>query len=342
MPVRDKANPWLRTLDTYVPGQIREGYIKLSSNENNYGPSPKVINKLRQKSPSVYRYPYKDSELRDKVASYAGVKPENILVGNGSDELIDFTVKTFKGDGCGLYPGFSWYRIACNANGRRYYPVQLEKDFTVDVRKFLKASKKAKILFIDNPNNPTGSVMGEADLKKILATGKITVIDEAYFEFYGKTAAKLIRKYDNLIVLRTFAKAFGLAGLRVGYAIAAEETIGLLRKVKPPFNVNLLAQEAALVALEDRTYMRSCVRKIVKDRKEAYTALSNRFKTYPSNTNFILVDTTPLKSKQFFNKLLKEKIIVRNFGRLKGFKGEYARITIGTTKENQKLLKTLR
>lgn len=342
MKVEGKVNTWLKSIGLYTPGQIREGYIKLSANENNYGPSRKVVGKIKQTAGQIYRYPYKDLKLRKKIAGYVGTKPDNIIVGNGSDELMDLIIKTFKGDVCGLYPGFLWYKLVANVNGRKYYEIPLESDFSFDVKKFLKASKKTGIIFIDNPNNPTGTVIAEKDIKVILDAGKITVIDEAYFEFYGKTAIPLTRRYKNLIVLRTFAKAFSLAGLRVGYAIANRQTIDYINKVKSPFNVNLVAQEAALSSLEDKKYMRECVKKILRDRKKLYANLNKKFKCVSSEANFLLVDTSALTTGQFFNKLLKAKIIVRKFGKLKGFKGNYTRITIGTASENRKLLKVLK
>lgn len=334
-------NPWIEDIESYIPGQTIEGCIKLASNENSYGPSPRVLKAIAQASSSLNRYPYKDDAVREKTAQYCNVKRDNIILGNGSDELIDLVVKTFKGAILSVYPTFATYRISSQISNREYIEVRLNPDLSFPLEEFISNSRKADILFVCSPNNPTGMVLPEKGLREILDEGKITVIDEAYFEFYGKTAVKLLDDYDNLIVLRTFAKAFALAGLRMGYIVANPTITGLLYKVKPPFNVNSLAQEAALAALDDTQYMKSTVNKIVEDREFIYNKISEMFKAFKSHANFILVDTTPLSSDEFYGRLLEKKIIVRNLKRFTGFRGEYCRISIGTTGENRKLIKAV-
>lgn len=337
----DYMNPWVDGIEAYIPGKTIEGLIKLASNENNYGPSPRVGDAIVRASSSINMYPYKDEQVRGGIAGYCKVKADNIILGNGSDELIDLVAKTFRGSCLSIYPTFSTYKISSQISNKGYSEVRLNDDFSMPLNKFIAQSKKASILFLCNPNNPTGSILSEEDIRKVLDENKITVVDEAYYEFYGKTAIQLLKEYDNLIVLRTFAKAFALAGLRIGYGIANQELIKLLYKVKPPFNVNSLAQEAALAALNDIPYMKSTVDNILNDREVIYRKLSERFKAFKSYANFVLVDTNPLTSDEFYEGLLKKGIIVRNLKRFKGFEGEYCRITVGTKEENRKLIKAI-
>ncbi len=333
--------PWIRDIETYIPGKTLEGCIKLASNENNYGPSPKVMDAIENAKPTVNVYPYRYEEVREKVAGYCRVEPGNIVLGNGSDEIMDFILKTFQGPCLGFNPTFSLYNIYTKILGGEYREINLGRDFTFPTEQFIVESKKANLLFLCNPNNPTGTVIPEDDLRGVLDGGRITVVDEAYYEFYGKTAIPLLKDYDNLIILRTFAKAFALAGLRLGYGITNPEIVDLLCRVKPPFNVNSIAQAAALSTLDDLPYMKSTVDRIVKDRGILYRKLNQRFKTFKSNANFILVDTTPTKSTELYDRLLEKKIVVRNLGRFRGFEGEYCRISVGTSEENRKLIEAL-
>ncbi|MFH1788286.1 MAG: histidinol-phosphate transaminase [Candidatus Altiarchaeota archaeon] len=335
MEAGDSVNPWIRNLKPYVPGQTREGFVKLASNENNYGPSPKVIAALRDSAGSVYRYPYKDDVVREKIAGYTGLGKENVILGNGSDELIDLLVKTFKGPSCGVYPSFSEYRIVSATNGMDYVEVPLAEDFSFPLTKFKAQTRESNLIFLCTPNNPPGNTISLDTIKEILDLGKVTVIDEAYYEFYGKTALDLLQEYDNLIILRTFAKAFGLAGLRAGYGLASPGLIDLIYKTKPPFNVNYLAQEAMLAALDDIAYMQGRVDDIKKDRKILLAKLSAKFKAFPSQANFVLADTSPKSAQEVFDFFLSKKMIIRKFGEFPGFPGQYVRVTVGTNRENQ-------
>ena len=333
--------PWIENLEQYVPGEAREGYIKLASNENNYGPSPQVIKAIKDNAGFVYKYIPSDIMLTEKIAEYCGVNPENVIAGNGSDEVIDMIFKTFNGPVLSFYPSFSEYKIYSELLNEKYCDITLESDFSFDVNKFIEASTDANILVLCTPNNPTGEIIKREYIEQVLCEGKITVVDEAYFEFSGESIVDLIKDYENLIVIRTFSKAFALAGLRAGYAIGNEKIIRYLYRVKPPFNVNSLAQVAAITALDDLDYMNDIVNRILGDRKILEKELGKRFRIFPSHANFILIDVSPITADEFYGKLLKNKIIVRNFGRFKGFDGEYIRITIGTNEENEKLVEVL-
>jgi len=341
MDARDFAKPWIKGLKPYVPGETHEGCIKLSSNENNYGPSPKVSSAVRNAADGVFRYPYKTVLLREKIAEYVGVSSENVICGNGSDEVIELIVKAFKGPAASTYPSFSEYKIINKTFGNEFIEVKLGDDFVFDIDEFVSESADANMIFLDNPNNPTGGVIARDDIIRVLDEGKITVIDEAYYEFYGESVSDLINDYPNLIVLRTFSKAFGLGGLRVGYAVACKDIIELLDRVRPPFNVNSLAMDAALAALDDVDYMKKTVDKIVEDRNRLSESLASKLKVFPSQTNFLLMDVSPSSAQEFFERMLERKIVVRKFGRFEGFEGEFIRITVGTKKENEKLIEAL-
>jgi len=322
-------------LPDYVPGEYREGYIKLASNENNFGPSPKVTEALRALSDKTHLYPYRTEEVREKVARYVGVGKDNIILGNGSDELMDMLVKVYKGPVAGSYPTFSEYPIVAGAVGAKYVEVKLEDDFTFDGRKFLKKAGKSKLLFLCSPNNPTGLSIPDDELMPVLDSGKIVVLDEAYFEFSDKTRVKLLADYENLIILRTLSKAFALAGLRVGYAVAGEGVTRAMLKVKIPFNVSSFAEAAAIAALDDIPYATRCVERIVAGRERVYSALSKRFRPLKSDSNFVYADVSPMTAQGFFDKLIGKRIIVRKFGRFRGFGGEYVRVSPGTEEETE-------
>lgn len=342
MEAEDNLNPWISELEPYVPGKSREGFVKLASNENNYGPSPRVVEALKGSVGQVYRYPYKDLQVKEAVAGYCSVNPENIVLGNGSDELIDLIVKTFRGPVLGVYPSFSEYGIVASTNGRMFSDVSLNPDFCFPVDEFLKQAESFNLLFLCSPNNPVGNTIPSEVLKQILDVGKVTVVDEAYIEFCSGSAIDLLSDYDNLIILRTFGKAFGLAGLRAGYAISNPAFIESISKTKPPFNVNLLAQEAVLACLKDLDYMRDCVEKMTADKARLSEALSVEFRVYPSSANFILADVSPRSSQDVFDFFIDNKIIIRRFGLFKGFQGDYVRVSVGTSEENNQFINALK
>ncbi|MEA3254913.1 MAG: aminotransferase class I/II-fold pyridoxal phosphate-dependent enzyme, partial [Candidatus Altiarchaeota archaeon] len=248
--ISKSIKPWIKDIELYTPGKTIKGCIKLASNENNYGPPQKVVEALQEGIKEVNIYPYKGEEVKEKIAGYCGVGKENIILGNGSDELMDLIFKTIKGPFLGLNPSYSEYRIFTQVLDERYLEVNLKEDFSFPLKEFIKKLREANAPIICSPNNPTGTVVSEEDIRSVLDEGKITIVDEAYYEFYGKTVIPLIKEYPNLIVLRTFAKAFALAGLRIGYAVSNPEVINVLCKVKPPFSVSSLALASAIAALD--------------------------------------------------------------------------------------------
>ncbi|MBU4201530.1 MAG: histidinol-phosphate transaminase [Candidatus Altiarchaeales archaeon] len=335
------ARPWISGLDVYEPGKMQEGYIKLASNENNYGPSPQVVETLKKESERVNVYPYRFRQTREKIAGYCGVKADNVLLGNGSDELIDMLLKTFNGPVLSFRPTFAEYRLVAGILDEEYDEINLNDDFSFPVDEFTSKAENAEILFLCSPNSPTGGVISEEDVRKVLELGKLTVVDEAYVEFYGKSVIPLLKEFPNLVVMRTFAKAFALAGLRLGYLVASQEIVELLSKVRLPFNVNSLALGAGIAAVDSVDYMKETVDRIKKDRDILFESLTGKFRAFRSEGNFVFADVSPMKAEELFDKLMEEKIIIRCFGKFDGFEGEYVRITVGTAEENRRLVEVL-
>ncbi|MBD3261558.1 MAG: histidinol-phosphate transaminase [Candidatus Altiarchaeales archaeon] len=340
--LEESLKPWVKGLKPYVPGEMVEGKLKLASNENGYGASPKVVERVREAASRIHVYPYKDAVVQRKIAQYTGVDAKNIVLGNGSDELITLLITAFRGPVLGQHPSFAEYRLVSQILGQEYVEAPLDAGFSFNVEAYLEKKKEANLFFLCNPNNPTGTKIKRKDLIRVLNEGKPTVVDEAYAEFMNQDSVELLASYDNLIVLRTFAKSFGLAGLRLGYSISSPEIADALKKVKPPFNVNVLAQEAALAALDDIEYMRQSVSEIKKQRQTLFMEIAKKYRPTESWANFILFDVSPKKAGDVYQRLFEEGVIVRCFGEFKGFRGQYLRVTVGTRKQNQKFIEALK
>ncbi len=343
----------IKKVEPYRTAKRAKYEIGLMSNENNYGPSPKVMSEINKIGKGeVLRYPDPFAEkLKAKIAKYAGVGRKNVAAFNGADEGICDVIGVFAGEGdevLACSPTFPVYKIAAAFAGAKYVEVKLNKKFELDEKRFLKKfSRKTKVVVLCNPNNPTGKLVPRDKIESILkhVNGRaIVVVDEAYYEYSGKSMVRALGKYRNLVILRSFSKAFGLAGLRLGYAIANEGIVKQLMKMKRVFNVGSIAQKAGVAALSDLGYMRKIVKKTISDRERLFRAMSALdYNAAVSGTNFLFVDVSPKKisSGKFVERLLKKKVLVREIGKLKGFKGDYVRITIGTEKENQKLISAL-
>lgn len=324
--------------------------IKLASNENPLGPSPKAIAEIRKAASGVNRYP--DSQgfyLKKKIAKALSVKPENLVLGNGSDELIDMLIKAFVEEDENIITAdttFLEYEIIAGVNNRKITKVPL-RYFKYDLESIKrKIDKKTKIIFIANPNNPTGTYVTKYELRDFLSglpDNLILVIDEAYDAFidvndFPNTLE--IFKNKKIIILKTFSKSYGLAGLRVGYAVLNEELAGYLERARQPFNVNLLAQAGASAALDDKEFLRRTRKVVLEGKKFLYDSLKKMGLAYlPSVANFILIDVEQ-EAGELFNKMLKFGVIVRDM-RQYGLKN-FIRVTIGTKKENERFIKVLR
>jgi histidinol-phosphate aminotransferase len=358
-PIWSRANPQLRDLALYEPGKPIEEtarelgadpseIIKLASNENALGPSPKAATALRNAIGSVHLYPDGSGVyLREAIASRLGLSRENIILGNGSNEVIEFIGHAFldRGDNVIISEyAFIAYKLIAKLFAAEATETPAT-NFQPDLEAMLKAiTPKTKILFIANPNNPTGSLIGPEKFDDFLARvpdDVITVLDEAYFEFLDHPPDTLrhVRDGRNIVVLRTFSKIHGLANLRVGYGIARPELIEVLQKTRQPFNVNGMAQAAALAALGDNEHLSESKDVVGVGRayfEEEFRAMKLKFN--PSAGNFVFVNVGD--GPAVFKKLLAMKIIVRP---LRGYNlPEWLRITVGTMEQNEKCIAALK
>lgn len=324
--------------------------IKLASNENPLGPSPLALKAARRVLAGVNRYP--DAQgfyLKRRLARYFKLYPSNFVIGNGSDELIDIIIKTFVEPDESIITAditFLEYKIVSEANGRRVIEVPL-KYFKYDLDAIRrKIDKKTKLIFISNPNNPTGTYLTSYQMKEFfsgLPEGVLVVLDEAYDAFidvddFPNALSRI--SAGNLVILKTFSKAYGLAGLRAGYAIADRELTSYMERVRQPFNVNSIAQAAAAAALEDKKFLARTRQAILAGKDFLYTQLQALGLAYvPSAANFILVDVGR-DSRAFFRRMLSFGVIVRDM-RQYGLKN-FIRVTIGTKKENERFIKVLK
>ncbi len=340
----------------YVPGkpieEVEREYkikniVKLASNENPLGPSKIAITAMKKKIKNVNLYP--DSSvyyLRNSLSGYLKVPADMLMFGNGSNELEQLIAETFVNPGDEvLFSALSFvvYPIVTEIVSGRAVIVP-HKNFRHNIDGFIdRLSDKTKLVFLCNPNNPTGTIITKKEFEKFMSrvnSRTIVVLDEAYFEYVRCSAypdgIKYLKKYPNLIVLRTFSKIYGLAGLRIGYGIAHRDIVDLIDRVRPPFNVNLIAQYAAEAALKDKKHIKSTLKINNAGKKFLYHLFKKLnidfIKTY---ANFIFVKFN-CDSKEIFKNLLQKGVIIRPQ------QGNYARITIGTKKDNLKLATALK
>ncbi len=340
-----KLNEHISQLKGYPTADKFEYEVGVMSNENNYGPSPRVYAAIRAIN-DVNRYPDPLAEkLREKLAEYNNVPSENIVCFSGGDEAIRTILGLFLSPGktlLGHAPTFAMYPIGAQYYGAKYDAVSLEKDFSFTQKQLdaiLEKSSAASAIALCNPNNPTGNEIPLELLEKLLnAVETPVLVDEAYFEYHKQTVANRAVE-GKAIVVRTLSKAFGLAGLRCGYAIAPKEIAEALLKAKLVFNVNSVTQAAALAALSDLPHMHDIVEKTVADREKLFTALKEKgYSAYSSTANFVLVQDA---GGELYKKLLDNKVLARQV-KLPGFPPEqYVRISIGTTQENERVISLL-
>ncbi|MDY6965719.1 MAG: histidinol-phosphate transaminase, partial [Halobacteriota archaeon] len=337
-------------MEEYVPGKsIKEvarefnlkmdKVIKLGSNENPVGLSPKVIDAISSNVREMYIYPEICSpDLRHAISEYVGYPINNIVIGNGGDGVLDTIVHLFvdKDDEALIpIPTFSFYELVMRINGGIPKFFSRKDDFSVSVDDLIDSvTKRTKLIFLCSPNNPSGNVMSEEEVRKIVeSVNCMVVVDEAYVEFADYSLSHLVKEYENILIARTFSKAFGLAGLRIGYAIIPDWMFGQYMKVNQPFGVNQMGVVAGIAALNDREHLNRTI-ELVRNGREFLTS-QIAFEVYPSQANFVLVDLTPLKSKDVSLKLLKSGIIVRDCSSFKGAGDTFIRITVGTKEQNE-------
>lgn len=356
--IEDLIPDYLRGLPVYVPGkpieeverELKIHAVKLASNENPLGPSPKAIAAARAVLEDSNRYPDGGTHaLRQTLAERHGVSPEEVFIGLGSSELIDLAARVLLRPGVqgltseGTYAPFS---VAIRASGADLALVP-QRQFAFDLRAMAKAiTAKTGVIYIANPNNPTGSAFGRAEFDEFLVTVPdrvLVVLDEAYIH-YGlrmglRDSVEAYRKRKNLLILRTFSKVYGLAGLRIGYAMGRPELLTAMNKLRTPFNTSGVAQAAALAALDDNEHVARCIEANAAERKRLTEGLAKLgYRPVPSESNFVFLVVGP-DAKALSDELLKMGVIVRPLGWM-GFP-EAIRISAGTAEENEKCLSAM-
>lgn len=323
-----------------------EQIIKLDGNENPYGCSPKV-------RPALSSYPYfniypdpDQHELRKVLEGYVGASANQIIAGSGSDELIDLILRLFIDPGdkvINCAPTFGMYPFSTRICSGKIVNVPRNNSFEIDINSLKKAvDERTKAIFIASPNNPTGNTTPQQDILEIVKMGLIVVVDEAYYEFCGETVLPLVTRYDNLIVLRTFSKWAGIAGLRLGYGVFPTNICKHLMKIKQPYNVNISAQIAAVETLKDLTHMQEKVEAILKERTRLLAKLAElkNFKPLPSKANFILCQIRGMEAADIHHKLQQRGIFIRYFDT--PLLRNYLRISVGKPEHTDTLISALR
>jgi histidinol-phosphate aminotransferase len=353
------VNETLFSIKPYIPGKPIDEVkrelglkkvIKLASNENPFPISPKVKQAIVKAISDVNRYPDGDCfYLREKLARHLKVKPKQLIFGNGSDEIIVFAARAFLKTGDEVivaYPSFLIYEIASKLEGAEVRSIGL-KNLRYDLDGMLAAiTKSTKIIFLGNPDNPAGTYFSQKEMEgflKRVPQEVLVFIDEAYFEYVHARdyvrSIDLLKTYPNVIVTRTFSKMYGLAGLRIGYGIADETLVDILNRVREPFNVNSLAQVAAMACLDDQGYYKTLAKKVEQERQFLYKAFKKlKIDFAESCTNFILLKVNKT-SQEVVQGLMKKGVIVRDMSHW-GLK-QFVRITIGTREENNILIRVL-
>ena len=365
MNINSLIRPEIITMEPYTPivpfevlsarlGRALGDIIKLDANENPYGPSPKVREAL---SNLAFAHIYPDPEstaLRTALARHLNLPAESILAGAGADELIDLILRLFLRPGDAVIdcpPTFGMYSFDTAVNAGRLIQIPRREDFSVDVStietivaKNSNSNSQLKLLFLASPNNPDGSLLSDSDLRRLLALPLVVVLDEAYIEFAGEAASRAswVLEHDNLIVLRTFSKRAGLAGLRVGYGLFPSALMPHLWKIKQPYNVSVAASAAAIASLDDADTMAQVVAKLIAERNRMAQALSELpfLKVYPSHSNFVLCRVVGRDAKDLKLALEREGILVRYFN--KPGLADCIRISAGKPEQTDTLLAMLR
>lgn len=353
------AMPDIMKIKSYQPGKPIEEVkrelglktvAKLASNENPLGPSNKAIEAIKKYAGKVNIYPDGGGYyLKRALVEKLGLEEEKIILGNGSDEIISLITRVFlqKGEEAIMGdPSFLMYKIDTQLSQARIIPIPLN-DFRLNLPAMAKAiTPKTKLIFISNPNNPTGTIVEEKEVRiflKDLSPQIIVIFDEAYFEYvedenYPQTI-NLLNGESNIVILRTFSKIYGLAGLRIGYGISQPQIIKILNRARPPFNVNSLAQVAALASLKDQDQIIRSKKLIKKEKEYLYSKLDKMKLSYiPTQANFILIKLG-IKAPYIEKKLLQDGTIIRG---MKAYNlTQYIRLTIGTREQNEKFIRAL-
>lgn len=326
-------------LNPYKIEEIKEG-IFLNANEAGYDTPIEIRKHLSDYllNNSLNRYPSSTSEKLKKAISEAfNISTNNIACGVGSDELIDILLRSTVQGGKVLssVPSFSMYKIFTFMNEGDFIGVEANEDFSYNVDLMIEKIKEEKpiVTFICNPNNPTGAMMSISDIKRIASLNiGIVVVDEAYEDFANNSAVALINEFNNICVLKTFSKAFALAGIRCGYMIASNDIVNIVNTVKPPYTLNTITEEIASFAILNKKYYLPLIDEVIKDRDNEYEELVKLgIKVFKSNANFLFMEL----NDKILDNMEKNHIYLRKMGK-------YTRVTIGTKKENAAFMKALK
>ncbi len=356
MSIEDLIRPHLVDVQTYEPvdppevlarraGIPEDRVVKLNGNENPYGASPRVAGAVAGAPLHIYPDPLQ-RRMRGALADYTGLGPENIIVGAGSDELIDLLFRLFISPGDKVVdcdPTFAMYAFCARIAGAKIDMVPRDELFDIDVSAVRDAlDSSAKMIFVTSPNNPTGNLAGKPEIVQLLETGRLVVVDEAYFEFCNETVVDLVREYENLVVLRTMSKWAGLAGVRVGYGVMSTSVADHMIDIKPPYSVSVAAEAALLASLDDTGTLMGNVDKIVQERERLVSLLNETegATPWPSSGNFILCQFAPGRAHDMYEGLASQGIFVRNFRspRLR----DCFRVAVGTPEQGDAFIGALR
>ncbi|MGI8925293.1 MAG: histidinol-phosphate transaminase [Tepidiformaceae bacterium] len=317
--------------------------VKLDANENLYG----VIPEIREAIACADLHIYPDSgqqALREAIAGYAGVHPDQVVAGAGADDLIDIVLRLFQPDAIVTAPpAFGMYPFLARINGARVAEVARIEDFSVDIGAIVGAVRDgASVVFLASPNNPTGNCLGDADVEALCALPAIIVVDEAYAEFSGSTVVPLLRRFANLVVLRTFSKWAGLAGLRVGYSLSCRELAVRMMAIKQPYNVSVAADAAARTAIAHRAVISESVRSIVAERNRMARLVGalGWLVPLPSEANFVLFEVHGRRACDVWATLRAQGVLVRYYDRPE--LRNYIRISAGRPEDTGRLMDALR
>lgn len=360
-----KTRDILNEYTTYVPGrskkEIMEEYgvkaediIKLGSNENPWGASPKAKQAIIDSIDEINRYPESNHEyLKEKIAEYAGVNPNQVILGgDGADEIFDVLAKALidPGDEFIVHPPtYTYYEYVFKQhNAKAVYARWDVSENKLDVNSVLEnITDKTKAIFLCTPNNPTGGLISREDILRVIeATDALVVIDEAYWEFAEVNNVDLLDEYDNVFIIRTFSKVMGLAGLRIGYGLSNPELLEKMSRIKPVFSLTVTSQKAVLATLSDVEYIEESTRKSIEEREYLYDSVSeiDNIHIYKSKSNYLLMDIrkTGFTAAELSTELMKKGVIVRDCTSFQEMDEYYIRISVETHPKNERFIEILK
>ena len=345
----ERALPHIQVLHAYVPGDQPQGdgWVKLNTNENPYPSSPKVAPAVTAEIDYLRKYPEPVShKLRSAIGERYDLSAKNVIIGNGSDNILDLITRCFV-DGAGAahtVPSYSLYPVVTGMSGKTLTDIPFTRELKLDIPAIV--ATNAAATFLTSPNAPTGVAFPLSEIESILQQiDGLLIVDEAYVDFGGESAIPLLKNYENLIVVRTFSKSYSLAGMRVGFALAAPQIISILDRVRDAYNLDRIAQAAALAAFQDTEYFEAQCKKVIATRETTASALDKLgWFTYPSAANFLFTEpktidgsTGPEIAASLFEHLKASRVLVRYFPK-HPLTCAFIRVSIGTDSEMQAFL----